>query len=526
MSRTFNTAGPSIPGEHYMIDPLQRIDLPEIENLIAQKRYFVLHAPRQTGKTTSLLALLDHLNKGSRYRACYTNIQDAHSAGNDVTEGLRAVCSAIANAALDYLRDDRLGAWVKEAWEDGGAIAALRGLLARWCRNSDRPVVLMLDEIDTLVGNTLESVLLQIRAGYAQRPRSFPQTIILCGLRDIQDYPILTKTSPFNILAESLRLGNFSSHETQALWLQHQEETGQQIDPAIFPELWEDTHGQPWLVNALGNEVTWKDQELRNRSHPITLERYFQARERLIQTRSTHVSLLAYRLQEDRVRPIISDILQGKTVETGYPAKDLRYVEDLGLIETRPEIRIANRLYQEIIPRELTESIQQTFAQQTAWYIGSNRRLDFPKLITAFQQYFRENSESWAGSDSYREAGAQLLMQTFLQRIINGGGRIEREYALGSGRVDLCVRWPLEPTQGFHGPLQKVAVELKVVRTHDGLDSTIAKGLEQLSSYAGKLGADESYLVVFDQRPGKTWEERIWRRTETHAGRAIGTWGM
>lgn len=368
MSRKFNTAGPSVPGEHYMIDPLERIDLPEVESLIADKRYFVLHAPRQTGKTTSFLALMEHLNKGSRNRACYANIQDAHSAGNDVAAGLRAVCPAIASAAYDYLNDDRLDGWVEDVWKHRGAISALRALLERWSRNTDRPVVLMLDEVDALVGDTLKSVLLQIRAGYAQRPKSFPQTVILCGVKDIQDYPLGSCASPFNILAKSLRLGNLSPQETQVLWLQHQEETGQPIDQAIWPELWGDTHGQPWLVNALGNEVTWEDQELRDRSKPVTLERYFQARERLIQARATHLNQLAHRLQEDRVRPIIRDILRGKTINTSYAAEELRYVEDLGLIEAQPEIRIANRIYQEVIARELTRPTQLAFAQQTDWH--------------------------------------------------------------------------------------------------------------------------------------------------------------
>lgn len=65
----FNTAGPSEPDLNYMIDPLKRIDLASIEALIEQRRYFVLHAPRQTGKTTALFALVQHLNASGRYRA-------------------------------------------------------------------------------------------------------------------------------------------------------------------------------------------------------------------------------------------------------------------------------------------------------------------------------------------------------------------------------------------------------------------------------------------------------------------------
>jgi len=356
--------------------------------------------------------------------------------------------------------------------------------------------------VDALVGDTLISVLRQIRAGYAQRPAAFPQTVILCGVRDIQDYRIhtshqevITGGSAFNIKAESLRLGNFSREETEALWRQHQDDTGQQIDPAIYPELWEDTRGQPWLVNALGNEVTWKDQELRDRNRPITLERYRQGRERLIQSRATHLDQLTDKLREERVRRIIADILGGEAVNTDYPPDDLQYAEDLGLIVTRPQLRIANRIYQEVIPRALTWPRQVTITHQTEWYLREDHRLDLPKLLTAFQQFFRENSEAWLDRFEYREAGPQLLMQAFLQRIVNGGGWITREYAMGSRRTDLFLQWPLDPALGFNGPLQRVVIELKLLRK--SLEKTLAKGLDQTAAYADKSDADEAYLILF-----------------------------
>lgn len=514
-----------------MIDPLKRIDFPEIENLIADKRYFLLHAPRQTGKTTALLALMHHLNKESRYRACYANIEGAQIARQNVAEGIRTVCGAIESSADLYLGDRRLHDWTEESWAAKGINGALTGLLERWSKASDRPIVLMLDEVDALVGDTLVSVLRQIRAGYAQRPAAFPQSVILCGVRDIRDYRIQTSSqeiitggSAFNIKAESLRLGNFSREETEALWRQHQEETGQQIDPAIWPELWEDTRGQPWLVNALGYEVTWKDRELRDRSHPITLERYYAARERLIQSRATHLDQLAFRLGEERVRRVVADILGGETVGTRSPNDDLQYVEDLGLIVRRPQLRIANRIYQQVIPRELTASTQDTLPYQTSSYTRPDGHLDMPKLLTAFQQFFRENSEAWLDGYEYPEAGPQLLMQAFLQRVVNGGGRINREYGLGRRRTDLYVEWPINKSQGFTGPVQKVVIELKLLRK--GLDTTLAKGLEQTADYADKSGASEAYLLLFDRRADRSWEERIWQRTESRDGRPIGVWGM
>ncbi|MEW5886851.1 MAG: AAA family ATPase, partial [Pseudomonadota bacterium] len=181
--KNFNTAGPSVVGDHYLIDPLARVDLADVEALIAAKRYFVLHAPRQTGKTTALLALMAHLNAQGRYRALYVNIETAQTARSDVERGLTSITQSVAEAAALYLHDTRLRQWREELRRDG-AHDWLRGLLARWSEaEPDRPCVLLLDEVDALVGDTLISLLRQIRAGYAQRPGAFPQSVILCGVR-------------------------------------------------------------------------------------------------------------------------------------------------------------------------------------------------------------------------------------------------------------------------------------------------------------------------------------------------------
>jgi hypothetical protein len=123
-----------------------------------------------------------------------------------------------------------------------------------------------------------------------------------------------------------------------------------------------------------------------------------------------------------------------------------------------------------------------------------------------------------------RESGPQLLMQAFLQRIVDGDGRITREYGLGRRRTDLFIEWPLDKARGYQGPLQKIVVELKLLRTAP--ETTLADGLKQTAECADKSGADEAYLVIFDRRPGKSWEERIWRRAESHADRTINVWGM
>jgi len=520
-----------VPEDHYLIDPLARVDWEDIQRLIRDKRYFVLHAPRQTGKTSTLLSMTRVLNEEGRYACAYSNIEAAQAARGDVTQGMSTVCSAISSDLALYLRRQDMRQWFLEKGTLLQPQDQLSQLLNYWTATSDKPTVLFLDEVDALVGDTLISLLRQIRAGYAKRPKEFPQSVVLCGVRDVRDYriqqgggEIITGGSAFNIKTESLRMGNFSPEETKALWLQHTEETGQSFDEAIFPELWEDTFGQPWLVNALGYELTWKLRVNRDRSRKISLSDYMEAREQLIQSRAAHLDQLIDKLREPRVYSVISALLAAEEDNLHVPPADIEYVSDLGLIRTRPSIRISNRIYLEVIPRELTWAAQVMISnQETEWYVTPEHRLDMPKLLAAFQQFFREHADSWCENFSYKEAAPQMLMQAFLQRVINGGGRINREYGLGRKRTDLFIEWPLDEKQGLHGPIQRVVIEIKLRR--GALETVIAQGLEQTADYVRRVGADEAHLMIFDRDTKQTWDERIWQRDECFGDLAISVWG-
>ncbi len=526
----FNNAGPSVPELNYMIDPLTRINLPAIKRLIAQQRYFVLHAPRQTGKTTCLMALMAHLNQQGDYRALYANIEPAQAWRNNIPEAMRTICYLLAHYAESDLHDDFMLQQAESALQQGTGQALTR-LLSLWVRHCNRPVVLFLDEIDALVGDTLISVLRQIRGGYTQRPAAFPISIVLCGVRDVRDYrietggqEIITGGSAFNIKTESLRLGNFTRQEVAALWLQHTEETGQTFAEAIFPELWADTCGQPWLVNALAWELTEKMSHLADRRVPVTLEDYRTAREKLIQSRATHLDQLTDKLKEPRVHHVMSAILSGADDESDIPTDDIQYVADLGLITARPDTQIANRIYQEVIPRELIWSKQTRITHQQHWYLTPERRLDIPRLLQAFQQFFREHSDTWIQQFDYKEAGPQLLLQAFLQRIVNGGGRISREYGLGRKRTDLYIEWPVDEQAGFHGEIQRIVLELKI--RYGSLEATLKDGLPQTADYAARCGADEMHLLIFDRRTDISWDDKIWHQTKHQDHRTITVWGL
>ena len=533
MERFFNTAGPQIPADNYTIDPLSRFNLDEVLMLIRRQRYFVLHAPRQTGKTSCLLALRDYLNERGDYIAVYANVEGGQASRNNVENVVGATCDTLAERFRMILRSEE-PITIKRELKDVKPDAKLAVFLQRMSETLPKPIVLMIDEIDALVGDSLVSVLRQLRAGYADRPASFPQSVILCGVRDVRDYrivlsnqDIITGGSAFNIKAESLRLGNFSKEEIHELYMQHTRETGQQWDEACFPMVWEATEGQPWLVNALAHEVTYRMKENRDRSVTITPDMIYRAQEQIIYRRDTHIDILIYKLQEPRVKRVIEPILaNAEEPDKGkMNTDDIQYVTDMGLItrDRGKPIRIANGIYREIIPRELTWNTQQTLIQEPQWYERSDGSIDMVKLLLDFQQFFRENADSWIQKFDYAEAGPQLLLQAFLQRIVNGGGYIDREYGLGRRRTDLLIRKPL--TDRYGGPVQRIVLELKLKR--GDLDKLIEKGLEQTWQYMDSAGpVDEGHLIVFDRTQEKTWEERIWHRQCEYQGHPIMVWGM
>lgn len=391
-------------------------------------------------------------------------------------------------------------------------------------------MVLLIDEIDSLRGDTLISVLRQLRSGYYQRPNDFPQSIVLCGLRDVRDYRIHSSSrgtdvdggSAFNISATSLRIGDFSEAEVIALLNQHTTDTGQKFEPEALQRIWKQTCGQPWLVNALCDRACFPKAQGLDWRRAVTVEDIAEAQEQIILDRVVHLDQLADKLVEPRVQRVVEPLLSGEGLSASpqgdiVRSRDLEYVRDLGLIARDDPPRIANPIYMEVVPRELTAATQGDLPMRQLSYINADGSLDAGKLLADFQDFFRLHSEHWLKRIDYPEAAPQLLLQACLQRVINGGGRIDREYGVGRGRTDLMIFWPTK------GGVSRYVIECKLLR--GSLETTITRGLEQTAAYMDTCGAVEGHLVVFD-RSERSWTEKVFHRSEEFAGTQVEVWGM
>ncbi len=551
MQKHFNTAGPSTSELHYLLDPLSRIELATLLPLIQQHRYFVLHAPRQTGKTTCLLALRDALNAVGDYSAIYVNIETAQAARNDVNAASQAILSKLAQQAQTTLNLESIEEQ-REQLLARGAFDAIGSALRLLASTAAKPVVLFLDKVDALVGDSLISLLRQIRAGYTDRPKYFPQTIVLCGVRDVRDYrmtlsdgEVITGGSAFNIKAESLRLGDFSEAEIRALYLQHTHATGQSFSESALALAWHLTRGQPWLVNALAEQAVWKTKGNLDRSIEIDAEKLRAASETLILRNDTHLDQLSDKLREPRVRAIIEPMLLGFGIDASE--SDEQYLIDLGLvrrIDGRKNLVPANAIYAEVLPRVLNSLTQASLDAEhirSSWKDASGR-LNPRQFLLNFLDFWRKDGEPMMRTVPYHEAAPHLVLMAYLQRVINGGGggsalsshascaaerahtdvrtgvaeagcvgRIEREYAVGSGRLDLLL---------VYGD-QQMAIEVKVWR--DKRPDPLIDGMEQIERYLARLNLTSGFLVLFDQRTSAPeWEQRMSvSEVKTEAGRDV-----
>jgi len=515
MARFFNTTGPCNPAKHYILPPEARLVRAQLDRYIGDELYWVLHAPRQSGKTTFLQSWMRTINSGGMAVACYVSVERCQQF-SDAAEAIPAICAALREYAEAFL-----GAALVPPLPQAEAASALSAILKSWAALvAPKPLVVLFDEVDVLQDQALVSFLRQLRGGFAMRGiGSFPVSVALVGMRDLRDYLVRSKEgvslnpgSPFNIKEDSATLSSFSALDVRTLVAQHTAETRQSFSDEALALVYELTRGQPWLVNALCKKCVW---QLCPKGEPVGVEQIEAARELLIQERAVHLDSLAERLRDPRVKRIVQSIMVGESDPALTVGDDFRLALDLGLVTMEGgNPAISNPIYRETIARVLSQGMQDAMLAPEFRWRNADGTLDMEALLKEFQRFWRRHADLWEAKADYTEAFPHLLLMAFLQRVINGGGRIEREYAAGRGRMDLAV---------LYGGTWSI-IEIKLVHPGDGRAATVEEGLKQIARYRDLIdpGA-QAFLVVFDRTPvgrALSWESRIsWESREAEGGR-------
>lgn len=501
-----------------MLPPERRLG--RVLRLIEDRKYFTLHAGRQTGKTTSLMWLERHFNATGRWRALWVDVETAREQP-DPALAFRSVLTnfdlALSRRHPTLKRPD--ASLFAELLADPAT--ALLQYLSRLADLDPRPLLLLVDEADGLVGASMVSFLTQMRQGYIARSQApFPASVALVGQRQVRDYVLgagdsrpvswLGTTSPFNVTAEAATLSPFTEAEVAELLGQHAAATGQRFEPEAARRIWELGQGHPWLTNALADQIV--GHALEDRGIAVTAAHVEAAKEAIILERRSHIDSLVARLREPRVLKVLDPMLAGAQTAPDVLDDDFSYVLGLGLIRLRDgKYEIANPIYREVIPRALTFVRQAQIDVEPSAYVRPDGSLDLPKLMADWQTFWRKDGHLAAEGFAYRESGPHLMLMAFLQRVVNGGGRVEREYGLGRGALDLMIEW-----RGT-----RHAIETKLRRDTE----TETDALEQVARYLDRAGLAEGWLVLFDLRSTLPWAERLTTRTVEIGGHRINVVG-
>jgi hypothetical protein len=495
-----------------MLPPAERLVGAQLHRYIKDNLYWVLHAPRQTGKTTFLKNWMREINAGNEAIACYVSIEDCQGI-TDLGTAMRTIYRDIIDqVGFAGLSAPKLDYDVTEG--------LLRTTLSAWSKLVEpKPLIVLFDEVDVLEGEVMISFLRQLRSGFAGRGvGTFPVSIALVGMRDLKDYITASKDgkpvnpgSPFNIKADSAKLSNFLKEDIVRLFAQRTEETGQQITQEALDYVYDQSKGQPWIVNSLFARATLRILDATS-TETVTLDHVYQARQQMIDARETHLDALALRLEDPPIRFVIDSIISGEPNPLLAKGEPFRICIDLGLVTVEDGTpQIANPIYREVIAREITYSTQLAIPKPDWRWKAPDETLDMDGLLREFQDFWQTNSETWEQTADYSEAFPHLLLMAFLQRVTNGYGRIEREYAAGRGRMDLAIE--------YNGKWD--IIEIKLLRKGKTFENLKETGIRQVLNYRNSFSPQlrskdgkpaDCYLIIFDRRPEAsqlTWEERI-----------------
>jgi hypothetical protein len=487
-----------------MLPPKDRLVGAQLHRYISDKLYWVLHAPRQTGKTTFLLSWMREINAGGEAVAWYVSVERCQGLP-EIERAIPAICTSIQERTQKY------GLAVPEVTTDDIS-GKLGNILFNWAKlTAPKPLIVLFDEVDVLQGEAMVSFLRQLRDGFAERGVGiFPVSIALVGMRDLRDYITASKGgvepnpgSPFNIKEDSAVLSNFEKEDIANLFAQRTAENGQQITQEALDYVYGQSKGQPWIVNSLFKRATLQILEQES-TETVTLAHMEEARRKMILARETHLDALSVRLKEPGIRNIIETIIAGKTDPDLAETHDFALCMDLGLVAlNRGTPEIANPIYRETIARQITYGQQLAIPEPEWQWEKPDGSLDMDTLLREFQKFWRRHADLWEAKSDYTEAFPHLLLMAFLQRVLNGGGNVDRECAAGRGRMDLGIEY-----NGY-----RYIIEIKIIGDHDTPESVREEGLGQIKKYRDKFsGNPPAYLTIFDRRSKtlqKPWEKRI-----------------
>ena len=492
--RIFENSGTVNPeGAYYVqLENVTNTRRQDIKTMVDQGRYFSMFAPRQSGKTTFIEELCGQLHRDDTYVAVLLSFQEYKNLDKqEFYAEIEKYLYAQLITRLEQVNCEKTGA-VRQFLNQHhltnnvsfkSLFEGLNGILQL------KKIVVFIDEFDGIPPIELESFLTTLRELYQKHKKITHKALYSIGLIGIRNITklVVGGVSPFNI-ADHVAIPPFSLKNVQDLYAQYTEETNQPFTEAAVKKVYEETSGQPWLVNRLGTILTVDVKP--GTVAPIDENDVNKAIQILLNEKNDHFDNLyeKARLYKETFVEIVFDNVRYKVDN-----EDQSWLEQYGLIKKKETRAVAaNNIYKRRFTTAFFDEvdIDDNISAQRAVLPGG--LLDMENMLLDFARYIAQIGVRafYQGDKPYEKTGQFLLTAWLYPFIKSGEGELRYEVVSGLGRMDIFL------TYKGH----KYIIETKVNR-YDDISVILEEGILQVSGkYLASEGAAAGYLVIFDTR--------------------------
>ena len=515
MQKCFNINGLCYPDENYMVNLDNR--LKEIKELVDSRKYFVINRARQYGKTTTLWALTNYLQ--AEYTVLSLSFQRL-STQSFADESLFS--RSFLNMLLLRVYNKRSGITgldgqvlqeLKEASESSElTLTDLFVKLSRLCETSQKPIVLIIDEVDSATNNQVfVDFLGQLRDYYLDRRQTaIFHSVILAGVYDIKNLKQKLRpeeehryNSPWNIAADFHVDMSFSPADIATMLEEYVLETGTKMDiRRIAEKIYDYTSGYPYLVSYICKVMAENLNGYAKENGDWAESDISEAVKYILGNNNTLFDDMAKKISEyPELKKMLYEILfNGQS----FPYNPNNQIIEIGTIfgfikNEQGQAVVSNRIFETwfynlFISEEALESPSYKSASEMKPQFIENGRLNMEQILTRFMHHFTEIYGDCP--ESFKEENGRRLFLLYLKPIINGTGNYYIEaQTRNQRRTDVIVDYLGE----------QYIIELKIWRG----DEYHRKGEKQLADYLESYKKNTGYLITFNFNKHKISDSRI-----------------
>ena len=489
--RVFEDSGAVDPGMSYHVELENVVNTKkqDIKTMVDLGRYFSIFAPRQSGKTTFFEGFCSDLEKDTSYVAILLSFQDYKNLNSQRFYQLiqRDIYGQLANrlADVDCPRLDAMRAYLdSHNISDHTSFRELFEELNRMVKL--KKIVIFIDEFDGIPIHELENFLTTLRELYQRYKKQTDKALYSVGLVGIRNITklIVGGVSPFNI-AEQVKLPPFTLKNVRDLYAQYTDETHQPFGVGAVKRVFDETSGQPWLVNRLGTILTVDIKP--ETTKPITEKDVEKAIDILLYEENSHFDNITEKAKQYK-ESFIDVVFNGVEYIPGDEEQSLLLTHGLIKAEGK-DVRISNPIYQKRFTRTFFRDVAGKVDVSFRRYYLPDGGLNMERVLIDFEKYIAQiGAAAFYSTNKPMEVTGKFQLTAWLYQFVSEGrGELYYESRTGLGIMDIMLIYKHK----------KYIIETKVKR----YPGTIDEALEQLiEKYLMPERVSHGYIVIFDPK--------------------------